>query len=76
MDKPQLDEVQWVEEMNRRIPTYDGYTAGKVVLSPAGSQAVNASGYDWDGPAGCEGLMARARAEVERDFTLRPTRRA
>jgi hypothetical protein len=76
MAKPTLRPDQFVAEMNRRIASYDGYTAGSVFLVPQGSPPDKATGIDVDGPIDMRAFAARAYAEVLAEFDLGPRRLA
>jgi hypothetical protein len=69
--KPKLTPEQFVDEVNRRLPSHSQYRPGmRIFLYPPGSNGGTASGLDFDGPDAARGVTADIENQVMQEFDV------
>jgi hypothetical protein len=73
MQKPVISPEEFVNEVNRRLPEHDCYTAGlQMFLLPRNGRAEDAIGIDWEPRAARNAVIAisETHRQVSAEFTV------
>jgi hypothetical protein len=68
-----INPLEFVDEVNKRLPFDRFYQPGmRIKLVPAHSTALEATGFDFEGPSSTSVVAARVEAEVLGEYIVDP----
>ncbi|MGF6444372.1 hypothetical protein [Paraburkholderia youngii] len=75
MSKPVISREQFIDEVNKRLPSHHKYRVGmRVFLAPEGASGESATGYDrYPNDAVTSGVVAAVVNLVREDFVVEPS---